>query len=62
MYVLIYCLDLVGIGISLALHRKLDIISTALPMITKAEAKRRLGISKFPLPDNSDDELLAQKK
>lgn len=45
-------------GISLALNRDLDMISTALPMITKAEALRRLGIFKFPISDKNADEMV----
>lgn len=42
-------------GISLAFDKNLDMISTALPMITKAETMRKLGISKFPLPDHLEE-------
>jgi len=49
-------------GISLAMNRNLDIISTALPMITKAETMRRLGISKFPVPDHADEELVKETR
>ena len=42
-------------GISLSFNRTLDVITVALPMITKAEAFRKLGISKFPLPENDEN-------
>jgi len=41
-------------GIALAFNRQLDMISTALPMITKAETMRALGISKFPTAQSAD--------
>ena len=51
-YVLCVCIYIV---ISLAFNRKLDIITTALPMITKAETLRKLGVKKFPVPEAGED-------
>ena len=54
-YTLIYIHLYSYIGISLAFNRKLDIITTALPMITKAETLRKLGVKKFPIPEPGED-------
>lgn len=40
----------VGEGIALALNRDIDMISTCIPIIVKAQAMQKLGITKFPLP------------
>ncbi len=44
----------VGEGIALALNRDIDMISTCIPIIVKAQAMQKLGITKFPVPGEDD--------
>lgn len=46
-------------GIALSLNKELDLVSTCVPIIVKAQALRALGIEKFPLPE---DEEISHKK
>jgi len=39
-------------GISLSLNKDLDIISSCVPIVLKAQALRKLGIYKFPVPED----------
>lgn len=41
-------------GIALALNKNLDLVSTCVPIVAKAQALQALGIEKFPLPDDED--------
>jgi len=41
-------------GISLSLNKDLDIISSCVPIVLKAKALRSLGVTKFPVPEDSD--------
>ncbi len=41
---------------ALSLNRELDMITTCIPIVVKAQAMQRLGITKFPLPGDDDDE------
>lgn len=45
-------------GISLALNRNLDLISTCVPITTKARALRAMGIEKFPTPEDDDGVII----
>jgi predicted unusual protein kinase regulating ubiquinone biosynthesis (AarF/ABC1/UbiB family) len=44
-------------GMSLALNRNLDLVSTCVPIIAKAQAMQALGIQKFPLPEDDIQHL-----
>lgn len=39
-------------GISLALNKDLDLVSKCIPIITKAQALRAIGITNFPKPED----------
>ena len=52
----------VGEGISLALNRNLDLVSTCVPIVVKAQAMRALGIEKFPLPEDDIQHSKPAKK
>eukprot|EP01035_Chromulina_nebulosa_P018199 gene18199-23861_t len=47
-------------GISLALNKDLDLISTCVPIVVKTRTLRALGIQKFPLPE--DNEFVIENK
>jgi predicted unusual protein kinase regulating ubiquinone biosynthesis (AarF/ABC1/UbiB family) len=44
----------VGEGIALNLNREIDMVTKCIPIIVKARTLQKLGIKKFPLPE--DDE------
>ena len=44
----------VGEGIALALNRDIDMISTCIPIVLKAQALQKLGIKRFPVPGEED--------
>jgi predicted unusual protein kinase regulating ubiquinone biosynthesis (AarF/ABC1/UbiB family) len=41
-------------GMALNLNKELDMITTCIPIVLKAQAMQKLGISKFPLPGDDD--------
>jgi hypothetical protein len=45
----------VGEGIALNLNREIDLISKCIPIIVKARAMQKLGIQKFPLPEDGEE-------
>lgn len=49
-------------GIALALDRDIQLVTKCIPIIMKAKALQKLGISKFPEPEENDsDEFFATK-
>lgn len=44
----------VGEGIALNLHREIDLITKCIPIIVKARTLQKLGIQKFPLPEEDE--------
>lgn len=48
-------------GISLALDRNLQLVDKCIPIVVKAQALQKLGIQKFPEPDEREDEKFIQQ-
>lgn len=44
-------------GVSMSLDKDLDMITECIPIVTKAQALRKLGIYKFPTPEDNDKEV-----
>lgn len=45
-------------GMALALDKEMDMITTCIPIVVKARAMQKLGIMKFPLPGDENDEIV----
>ena len=45
-------------GISLALNRDLDLVSKCIPIVLQTQSLRRMGVSKFPSPEEDDQRLV----